>query len=73
VILDVNMPVLGGQEAFLEMRALRPGLKAIFASGQPVEDAGFGDLIDGKQVVLLQKPFLPSEIATAVQALLEGR
>ncbi len=66
VLLDATMPRLGGVEAFRAMRAIRPGLAGILASGYAEEDArqqaqaqGFADF--------LKKPFSSSELREVLE------
>jgi CheY-like chemotaxis protein len=37
VILDLVMPTLGGREAFIAMRAINPGLRALISSGYSMD------------------------------------
>ena len=66
VLLDATMPRLGGVEAFRAMRAIRPGLPGILASGYAEEDArqqaqaqGFTDF--------LKKPFTSAELRDVLE------
>jgi two-component system cell cycle sensor histidine kinase/response regulator CckA len=72
VVLDVIMPRLGGQQAFVAMQALRPDLKAVFVSGYAPEATGLGALLATGRCTLIQKPFLAPELAGKVRALLDG-
>jgi two-component system cell cycle sensor histidine kinase/response regulator CckA len=72
VVLDVIMPRLGGQQAFVAMQALRPDLKAVFVSGYAPEATGLGALLATGRCTLIQKPFLAPELAAKVRALLDG-
>jgi two-component system cell cycle sensor histidine kinase/response regulator CckA len=71
VVLDVIMPRLGGQQALVRMRALRPELKALFVSGYAPEATGIGELLAGGRVAVVHKPFLAVELATKVRQLLD--
>jgi PAS domain S-box-containing protein len=56
VILDLNMPGLGGVGTLPRLRVLRPGLPIILATGRADQTAM--DLVDSNtQVTLLPKPF----------------
>jgi signal transduction histidine kinase/CheY-like chemotaxis protein len=66
VLLDATMPRLGGVEAFRAMRAIRPGLAGILASGYAEENArqqaqahGFADF--------LKKPFTGAELREVLE------
>jgi len=56
VILDMNMPGLGGAETLARIHALNPALPILLTTGRP--DQGVLDLVQGyPQVTLLAKPF----------------
>jgi PAS domain S-box-containing protein len=70
VILDLNMPGLGGEATFLRMRQLRPGLPILMASGfmDPTTDSLLqGDPLAGS----LTKPFSIDELSRKLEALVE--
>jgi PAS domain S-box-containing protein len=71
VLLDVMMPEMGGREAFDRMRALRPDLKALFASGYS-ENAIHTNYVLEEGLALLQKPFAPADLLEAVRRTLDG-
>ena len=66
VVLDMKMPVMGGEEALPELRRLRPGVPILLTSGysemEAVRVCG-GPVFDG----FLQKPFRPPDLADAVR------
>ena len=66
VILDVIMPKLGGQETYERMRAHRPGLPALFASGYSRE-AVRSDFALASGLSLIQKPFSRKDLLQAVR------
>jgi PAS domain S-box-containing protein len=70
VVLDLTMPNLGGDEAFIQMRAIREGVKAVLVSGyseeqlkERVENLGFAGF--------LKKPVQSRELLEKVRATLE--
>ena len=70
VLLDLAMPVMGGEEAFQKMKLARPDVKVILSSGYDETDvvtrfAGKG--IDG----FIQKPYTASALAQKVQDVLK--
>ncbi|MFP4420700.1 MAG: PocR ligand-binding domain-containing protein [Desulfococcaceae bacterium] len=69
-ILDVMMPQMGGREALKQMRAIRPGLKALFASGYS-ENAVHTNYILKAGLTLIQKPFSPADLLRAVRRALD--
>ena len=71
VLLDVVMPSMGGREAYERMRALRPGLKALFASGYS-EAAIHKNFKLEEGLQLLQKPYTREPLLRAVRTVLDG-
>jgi two-component system, cell cycle sensor histidine kinase and response regulator CckA len=72
VLLDLTMPVMGGEEAFHRLRAIRPDVEIILTSGydQSQALAGFA----GQEVsAFMQKPYTGDELAEAVRSILGGR
>lgn len=63
VVTDVCMPRIRGTELVPLLRARRPGLRALYMSGNPGEAAG-------QAWPLLQKPFTPAALVDAVRAAL---
>jgi CheY-like chemotaxis protein len=61
VILDMNMPGLGGAATLPRLRALRPGLPVLLATGRA--DQAALDLVAGfPSVTLMSKPFSLEEL-----------
>ncbi len=71
VIMDLTMPRMGGEEAFHEMRVIRPNLKVVMTSGYNEMDSSSGL---GKQDVFefLQKPFDLENLISTVRRAVEG-
>lgn len=72
LLLDVVMPEKNGKEAYDEIKAMRPDIKAIFTSGYTA------DIITGKgisegPVDFISKPAAPKELLTKVRAVLDER
>jgi two-component system, cell cycle sensor histidine kinase and response regulator CckA len=67
VILDASMPVMSGQQACAAIRKLSPHTKVLFASGHPLTEIAPRDPSTG----FLHKPYTPSSLAAAVQAIIE--
>jgi two-component system cell cycle sensor histidine kinase/response regulator CckA len=65
VLIDLDMPRLGGAEALARIRASHPHVKAIFLSG----GVHFSGL---ERVNFLQKPFNNDELLGLVQQTLEA-
>lgn len=70
VILDLQMPQLGGREVFAALRAVDPRVRALVASGFSVEDEAREIVNDGAKG-FLQKPFTLAQLAKAVATVLE--
>ncbi len=65
VVLDVTMPRMGGWETLAALRALRPGLPVVLASGYDEARVMSGDHAERPQA-FLQKPFDLGELEAAV-------
>jgi two-component system CheB/CheR fusion protein len=69
IVLDINMPGMGGFKAFEQIKAARPEVRVIVASGQ-APDASQRELpVD----LWLQKPFRIDVLLRAVRAVLDGQ
>jgi PAS domain S-box-containing protein len=65
VLMDLTMPIMGGEEAFLDMRKLDPKVKVIMTSGY--SDQEISHLIDSKNLSgFIQKPFSISTLRDAL-------
>jgi two-component system, cell cycle sensor histidine kinase and response regulator CckA len=63
VFSDLTLPGINGDEMLQQMRARRPALRAILSSGYPHESRL-------KDIVFLQKPYVPRMLAEAIEKLL---
>lgn len=70
VVLDGIMPKKNGMEAFIEIKALQPGIKALFMSGY-AEDVFTKNGIPLNETLFLQKPVSPKELASRIRATLD--
>ncbi len=70
VILDVVMPVLGGRDACARMRAMRPSLKTLFASGYSTDAIHTNYVLD-EGVTLIKKPFTRQSLLSTVREALD--
>ncbi len=70
VLLDITMPRLGGDEAFLEIMRIRSDAKVIVASGCHRQAAV--ERFEGVQpAAFLQKPFRPRQLIDSVRRVLD--
>ena len=68
VILDLNMPGMGGAETLPRLRALRPGLPVLVATGRADQTAL--DLVARHEAVsLVQKPFSTDDLRARLDAM----
>ncbi|MGB7631958.1 MAG: ATP-binding protein, partial [Candidatus Deferrimicrobium sp.] len=70
VVLDMVMPKKGGKQAYGEMIATIPGLKAIFMSGYSA-NAIHDSFVLHPGIPFLQKPFGPGALTRMVQEVLD--
>jgi len=69
VVLDMAMPIMGGEEAFWHIREIRPDVPILVASGYSELDARerFGDRVSAS---FIQKPYTVMQLAGKIKALL---
>jgi signal transduction histidine kinase/CheY-like chemotaxis protein len=70
VLLDINMPVMSGTEAFEQLRTINPAVRIVIVTGYgtaDIERSSFSSPPDG----FLQKPFQLETLATAVRGFLD--
>jgi len=70
VLLDIEMPGMGGKQAFLTMRGMRPGLPVLVATGHGVEGPA-SEILQMGGVGFLGKPFRANELLLAVRRALD--
>jgi two-component system, cell cycle sensor histidine kinase and response regulator CckA len=71
VILDMNMPGLGGAGTLPRLRALRPAVPVLLTTGR-VDQTTLRLAKDHPGVTLLSKPFNLDELQTALESLRQG-
>jgi len=69
ILLDVLMPGIGGVETYSRIFEMNPGIKVIFMSGYPANDALAIQKLPGK-IEFLKKPFSVQEIMSIIQKML---
>ncbi len=67
VLLDISMPLMGGEETFQEMHRLRPAIPVILLSGYPEEEKASHQGLAG----YLAKPFRPVALLEKLREILE--
>ena len=72
VILDLTMPRKGGEEAFQEIRDIRPDARVILSSGYTEEDATGHHNWEGLGG-FLQKPYPAATLVEKVRSVVESR
>jgi DNA-binding response OmpR family regulator len=71
VLLDINMPVMGGKEAFVLLRGINQNVRIIIVTGyghEAVDISAFPSEVNG----FVQKPFQVETLATTVRAVLDS-
>ncbi len=72
VLLDMNMPLMGGKEAFEQLKKINPTVRIIILTGYGkavIEPSSFPGEVNG----FVQKPFHLEELATKVRQALDTR
>jgi PAS domain S-box-containing protein len=70
LVTDVVMPHLSGRQLADLLRPHYPGLRVLFITGY-TEDAVLRDGVQGENLAVLPKPFLPADLARKVRAMLD--
>jgi len=69
VLLDMTMPRMGGEEAFTELRRIKPDIKVILSSGYNQQTAT--QRFTGKGLAgFVQKPYLPDVLLAKISEIL---
>ncbi|MGC1454715.1 MAG: ATP-binding protein, partial [Nitrospirota bacterium] len=69
VILDLIMPRKSGKEAYEEIRAISPGVRAFFLSGYTMDMINRMEIEAGMEVI--RKPFAPKDLLRKVREVLD--
>jgi PAS domain S-box-containing protein len=72
VLLDITMPVMGGEEAFRQMLEIRPGVRVVISSGYNEADAVQRFTGEVGSAGFIQKPYTAIKLAAAVKRVTEG-
>ena len=71
VLLDLTMPVMGGEEAFEELRKIRENVRVVVSSGFSEQEV-VGKFGDGGVVGFVQKPYRFEKLVAEVEAAVRG-
>ncbi|MGB2866963.1 MAG: PAS domain S-box protein [Bacteroidota bacterium] len=72
VILDMNMPTIGGKETFFKLKELDPEVRVVISTGysdRTAETSPLRDSVDG----FLQKPYQMEELSKTLRFVLDRR
>jgi PAS domain S-box-containing protein len=72
VLLDITMPVMGGEEAFRRIVEIQPEVRVLITSGYNEADAVQRFTGHGGSTGFIQKPYTAIRLAKAVKRVLEG-
>lgn len=71
VLLDLTMPVMGGEETLAGLKEMRPDVPVLLSSGYSEWEAM--RLFAGKGLIgFIQKPYPPSRLVEALRSVMEG-
>jgi len=71
VILDLKMPIMGGEQAFGKIKELRPDVPVMISSGHDESEAL--NRMQGRAIAgFLQKPYTPNKLLEIVKNALNG-
>jgi two-component system cell cycle sensor histidine kinase/response regulator CckA len=71
VILDVIMPRGSGPQVYAAIKALKPNVSVIFATGYSNEAAALAELVE-RGVAVLRKPYTPAALCRRVREVLDA-
>jgi len=71
VLLDLNMPLMDGEETFQRLRALQPDARVMLCTGY-IQQERLDHMLGAGLAGFVQKPLGPREYLASVQAVLDG-
>ena len=72
IVMDVVMPSLSGPEAYLEMSAMRPGIRVILTTGYTPKAKALVSMVE-RGAVVLRKPYSLTSLSQTVRGALQPR
>ncbi|MGI9089304.1 MAG: hybrid sensor histidine kinase/response regulator [Chthoniobacterales bacterium] len=69
VVCDLGLPKLGGRDVFLRMKEIKPGVRAIVASGY-LEPAMRSEILKAGVIDTIQKPYDFNELVERIRAII---
>lgn len=69
VILDMEMPVMGGEETFKSLRAMHPQIKVLLSSGYYMSEP-IKRMLQTGRAAFIQKPYRIEELSNIVKEML---
>jgi two-component system cell cycle sensor histidine kinase/response regulator CckA len=72
VVLDVVLPRLDARQVYERMRVVRPDVKVLLTTGYAPESTRLGTMIAEGRIPLLEKPFMPAELALRVRSAIDS-
>ena len=70
VILDMVMPGMGGEEAFLKMKAINPRIRALLSTGYS-QDRRVSDILSKGVSGFIQKPYDFNKLLAKIRQILD--
>lgn len=65
VVLDMIMPRMNGQQCFMNLKAINPGVKAVLSSGF-IRDGAAQEILEQGVKTFVQKPYRLQELSNAI-------
>jgi DNA-binding NarL/FixJ family response regulator len=69
VVCDLGLPRLGGREAFLKMKEMKPGVRAIVASGY-LEPTIRSEMLKAGVIDTIQKPYDFNDLLVKIRSVI---
>lgn len=70
-ILDINMPIMGGEETFNKLMAIKPELKVLVSTGYSLQGKA-QEIINSGGHGFIQKPYTLDQMGAVIHQVMEG-